>query len=224
LMMLQKGSYAILLQVTGVDVAAGRISFANGTDSLNLNRHGAPSGSMGLPCQAGGCAALPLPTGLTASAPSPDIALPNPPTIPQPKNLTTTATRIRMISYYIDTTDPVHPRLVRRVNNGDPFTFDNTSGSTVAFDIDNLQISYDIANAASNPANVRFVAADYTIAGACAPDKCSVNQIRKVNITLSARSRDVFSVTKKYFHNALTSQVSLRGMAFINEYTDPTPP
>jgi prepilin-type N-terminal cleavage/methylation domain-containing protein len=226
LMMLEKGSYAILVQVTSVNAAASTISFANGTDSLNLNRHTAPSGSMGLPCAAGGCDVAPLPTGLTAWPPTAnagDTTLPNPQTVPVTRNLQTTATRIRMISYYLDTTDPAHPRLVRRVNNGDPFTFDNTSGSTVAFDIDNLQISYDIANAANNPANVRFVAADYTTAGACAPNKCSVNQIRKVNITLSARSRDVFAPTKKFFHNALSTQISLRGMAFINEYTDPAP-
>ena len=138
--------------------------------------------------------------------------------------LNTTATRVRMISYYIDnSTDGAHPRLVRRVNNGDPLVFDNTSGNTVAFDIDNLQISYDIADGATNPANVRFVGADLTggLGGACAPVACSVNQIRKVNITLSARSRDVFSVTRKFFHNALTTQVSLRGMAFVNEYSAP---
>src|SRR6185295_15550560 len=45
-----------------------------------------------------------------------------------------------------DATDPSHPRLVRRINNGDPLLFDNTTGNTVAFDIDNLQISYDIAD------------------------------------------------------------------------------
>jgi hypothetical protein len=42
-----------------------------------------------------------------------------------------------------------------------------------------------------------------------------------VNVTLSARSRLPFSSTKKYFRNSLSTQVSLRGMAFVNEYAPP---
>ncbi len=220
LIMLQKVSYAILVQVTSIDASIHRIYFANGVDSLNLNRHTAAEGSMGKPCAAGGCLALPLPTGLTASPVSPDIV----PlvTVPVTPFLSTTATRVRMVTYYIDATDPAHPRLVRRINNGDPLLFDNTTGNTVAFDIDNLQISYDIADSVTNPSKVKFVGADLTgaMGGKCAPLPCSVNQIRKVNITLSARSRDVYSVTKKFFHNALSTQVSLRGMSFVNDYTE----
>jgi hypothetical protein len=57
--------------------------------------------------------------------------------------------------------------------------------------------------------------------GACAPAPCSVNQIRKINVTLGTRSRKPFSVTGWYFHNVLTTQISLRGMSFVNEYTGP---
>ena len=227
LIMLQKISYAILVQVTSVDASIHRIYFANGVDSLNLNRHTAASGSMGKPCAAGGCTVAPLPTGLSASnsaADGGDIVpiVTVPPTVPAAQFLTTTATRVRMVTYYIDATDASHPRLVRRINNGDPLLFDNTTGNTVAFDIDNLQISYDIADSITNPSKVKFVGADLTGAagGACAPLPCSVNQIRKVNITLSARSRDLYSVTKKFFHNALSTQVSLRGMSFVNDYTE----
>jgi len=205
LMMLVKGSYAVLVQVTSVDAGAHRIFFA-GSDSLNLNQHAAAAGST---------------SALTAFAPSPDIALPSPQTVPPTPFLHTTATRIRMISYYIDNTDTAHPRLVRRINNGSPTSFDNSSGSTVAFDIDKLTISYDIADGVGNPANVRFVAADLDGTGRCAPAACSVNQIRKVNIFLGARSRTRFSATHAYFHTELSTQVSLRGMSFVNEYSAP---
>jgi hypothetical protein len=127
-----------------------------------------------------------------------------------------------MVSYYIDaTTDPAHPRLVRRVNNGAFDTFNNNSGNTVAFDIDNLQISYDIADSVTNPANVKFTANDIAGTGACPGTPCSVNQIRKVNITLTGRSRSLFGPTKRFYRNTLSTQVSLRGMAFVNEYTAP---
>ena len=50
---------------------------------------------------------------------------------------------------------------------------------------------------------------------------CTVNMVRKINVTLGTRSRKPFSVTKRYFHNQLTTQISLRGMAFVNEYSGP---
>jgi len=52
----------------------------------------------------------------------------------------------------------------------------------------------------------------------CPPGACSLNQIRKVNVTLTARSRSQYSVTKQFFRNSLSTQVSLRGMAFVNDY------
>jgi hypothetical protein len=91
----------------------------------------------------------------------------------------------------------------------------------VAFDIDSLSISYDLADGVTNPADVRFSAADYAGTGACTGAPCSVNQVRKVNITLGARSSKKFSVTGRYFHNVLTTQISLRGMSFVNEYSAP---
>ena len=205
LIMLEKGSYTVLLQVTQVDSSpsAHTITF-DAADSLNLNVHNAASGSVN------GVA------GLNAWAPAGDTA-------PEPGQtfLHTTATRIRMISYYIDATDPAHPKLVRRINNGDPLEFDNNSGSVVAFDVDNLKISYDIADGDTNPAGITFSAADFAAGGKCFTATCSPAQIRKVNVLLSARSRLPFSTTRKYFHNTLTTQVSLRGMSFVNEYAPP---
>jgi hypothetical protein len=175
---------------------------------------------MGQPATAGDCTVA---TGLTAFAPCPDIVPLAPATV-----LATTATRVRMITYYIDNTDTLHPRLVRRINNGSPTVFDNTSGTTVAFDVDKLQISYDLVDGNANPSYVLFSAADLagTVGtGACAPvapvTPCTVNMVRKINVTLGTRSRKPFSVTGRYFHNQLTTQISLRGMAFVNEYSGP---
>ena len=66
-----------------------------------------------------------------------------------------------MITYYVDvTTDPRRPRLIRRMNNGHPTTFDNTLGMVVAFDIENFTISFDLADGVANPTNVRMDDAD----------------------------------------------------------------
>jgi prepilin-type N-terminal cleavage/methylation domain-containing protein len=121
------------------------------------------------------------------------------------------ATRIRMISYYVDAaTDPASPRLVRRLN-ADP-------GRTVAFAVETLSIAYDLADGAVNPANVRMDATDLDGGGACSPNPCSPNQVRKVNVFLSGRSQNRFALTDRFLRNSLTTQVSLRSLAFVDRY------
>ena len=62
----------------------------------------------------------------------------------------TTATRILMISYYIDNvTDPTLPRLIRQINAGQPLA--------IALGAENLQLSYDLIDGINNPANQKNV-------------------------------------------------------------------
>jgi prepilin-type N-terminal cleavage/methylation domain-containing protein len=194
LMMISKGSRTTLVQVTGVNFTTRRLTFANG-DSLNLNQSGAATGNL---------------TALNAAAPANNAA-------------STNITRIRMITYYLDATiDPRHPRLVRRINNGNATGFNNTLGTAVAMDVENLQLSYDISNGANNPGNVKMVAADLTTGGACNPVACASTQIRKINIALSGRGRNVGNnKTALALRNTLQSQVALRGMAFVDRYRAP---
>ena len=136
--------------------------------------------------------------------------MPCPPT-PSATGVPTRASRIRLISYYLDSsTDPTSPRLVRRLN-ADP-------GQTVAFSVENLQISYDVADGVVNPTNVRMEAVDLGPGGACAPSPCSPNQLRKVNLFVAARSRHRLSLTDEYFRNSLTTQVSFRSLAFVDRH------
>jgi type II secretory pathway pseudopilin PulG len=200
LMMIEKGSNTTLVQVTAVDYPTRRVTFAAG-DSLKLNQPIAASGNI---------------TALRAAAP-PDVL----PALPAVQVIPTTASRIRMISYYLDTVVPNHPRLVRRINNGHPTTFDNALGTAVAIDVENLQFTFDLADGNTNPAAVRFTAADLGVSGACAPNPCSVNQIRKINILLTGRSSNNNQRQNRMYRNTLTSQVSLRGMAFVDEYLSP---
>ena len=200
LLMLEKGATTTLVEVTAVDTVGRQITFASG-DSLKLNQPTAAAGNV---------------AALRATAP-PDVL----PLLPATQVLPTSATRIRMISYYLDTVEPARPRLVRRINNGDPLTFDNTLGTAVAMDIENLQFTFDVADGGTNPGYVRFTAADLAGTGACAPVACSVNQIRKINILLTGRSRPTVQLQGRMFHNSLNSQVSLRGMAFVDEYLAP---
>jgi type II secretory pathway pseudopilin PulG len=112
----------------------------------------------------------------------------------------TTAKRILMLSYYIDTaTDPSWPRLVRQVNFG--------LQPAIALGVENLQFSFDLVDGGTNPANVKTPDANH-----------SANQIRKVNIFLASRSQDVDHETQTYFRNSMATQVSLRSLSFMDRY------
>jgi type II secretory pathway pseudopilin PulG len=189
LMMFTKGSVSALVCVTAVD---GNQTFTFGTgDPMNLNQFAdALNGTVN------------------------DLAN----TAPTTSN-SSNVSRIRMITYYLDNTlDPTTPRLMRHVNWGDPTVAVNLRARTVAFAIDNLQFTYDMLDGVGNPSNVRMVDADFTTAGACSPNPCSPNQIRKMNVFLSARSTQPFSVTKRFFRNSLSTQVSLRSLALVDRY------
>ena len=189
LMMFAKGSVSALAYVTAVN---GGQTFTFGTgDPMNLNQFDAA-----LNGTVDDLATL-APTTANSSAVS----------------------RIRMITYYLDNTlDATTPSLVRHMNWGDPNAAVNMRGRTVAFAIENLQITYDMVDGVTNPSNVRMLAVDLTTAGACNPSPCSPNQIRKVNVFFAGRSTDRFSATREFFRNTLTTQVSLRSLALVDRY------
>lgn len=112
----------------------------------------------------------------------------------------TSATRINLISYYIDiVTDPALPRLVRQVNMG--------ARLAIALGIENYQITYDLVDGGANPTNVETPV-----------DPSSPNHIRKANLFLAARSLAVNPRTRQFFRNTIATQVSLRSLAFVDRY------
>jgi len=112
----------------------------------------------------------------------------------------TTAARIWMITYYLDpTTNPRQPRLMRQVNFN--------PARPVAEVIENLQVSYDLVDNVTNPTNVKQP-----------PSVNSANQINKVNLSMSARSNNRFGKTGQYLRNSLSTQVSIRSLAYVDQY------
>jgi len=193
LMMVYRGSTTTLLQVTAIDTANRRLTFAAG-DPMRLNQPAAAAGNL---------------AAVSASLPALATAAP----------YNTYITRVRMITYYLDnTTDPKHPRLVRRVNAGNPTSWDNNSGTAVAMDVEDLEFRFDINDGATNPANIQMNSADIGGTGACSPNACNTNQIRKVDIILATRSSNAVNPSARVYRNVLHSQVSFRGMSFVDEY------
>jgi len=190
LMMFTKGSGSALVYVTAVD-GVQTITFGTG-DPMNLNQFDAAlNGTLD------------------------DLAT----TAPVTAN-SSTVSRVRMITYYLDNTlDPTTPRLIRHMNWGDPTAAVNLRGQTVAFAIENLQFTYDMLDGVTNPSNVRMVDADLVAGGACGlTTACSPNQIRKMNVFIAGRSAQPFSATRRFFRGTLKTQVSLRSLALVDRY------
>jgi type II secretory pathway pseudopilin PulG len=113
----------------------------------------------------------------------------------------TTASRVWLITYFLDfVEDPNTPRLVRRINNN--------QGQAVALVLENLELSYDLVDGATNPAGVK----------APTPPN-GPNQIRKANILISGRSTSVMRNSGEYLRQSLTTQVSLRSLSYVDRYS-----
>jgi len=113
----------------------------------------------------------------------------------------TNATRIWMVSYYLDNvTDPNHVRLVRRLN----FQPSQPVGETLEV----LKFFYNYKDSTATPPTEQ----------PGVPTGDSENEIRSVNVVVSARSTYSDPSTGKYLRDSLTTQVSFRSMAFVNRY------
>jgi prepilin-type N-terminal cleavage/methylation domain-containing protein len=162
-----------LLCVSSVDVATNSITFKPG-DPFGLNASGATSGTI---------AQVQSPPG-SGNYP------------------TTAATRIWMITYFIDNSNPSRPELMRQVNLNQP--------QAVGEVIENMQLFYDILNAGSSPVTVT--------AGQENPTTPQLPDIRDAYIILYARSENPYSQNKTYFRNNLETVVSIRGLDFYNQF------
>lgn len=192
LLLFEKGSVSTLRYVTAVN---GQLVEFNEGDPMNLNQSGAEDGTM---------------AQYLAEAPAEVL---NGGVLPS------RVTRLRMISYYLETPgDPQRDlRLIRRINANPP--------TTVAFFIEGFTITYDLVDGVTNPVDVEMNANDLDGTGACDPAPavapvltCSPNQIRKVNVRLAGRSSEPDHANRLFFRNALNTQVSLRSLALVNRY------
>jgi hypothetical protein len=110
---------------------------------------------------------------------------------------TTTAKRVWLVTYYLDTaTDSTRPRLMRQVNYGTP--------QAVALILEGFQLTYDTVNLTTNPTNVESPG--------------TPSQIRKANILLTGRSAWPDRDSGEYLRKSLTTQVSLRSLSFFSRY------
>jgi len=162
-----------LLWVSSVNQAGNSITFSSG-DPYNLNNSGAAYGTIS--------------------------------TIQSPNNSgiypVTTATRVWMVTYYVDNSNPQRPQLIRQLNLNTP--------KAVGDEVEHLQVFYDILNAGSSPPTVTAEVENPTVA--------QLPYIRDAYLLLYARSDDKYSLSNAYVRNNLETVVSIRGLDFYNQF------
>jgi hypothetical protein len=176
LILLQNPMGNTLVCVTGISLANNSLTFAKG-DPFALNGRTETGGTI-VQMEPVGCG------GGNACFPS------------------TLATRVWMISYYLDNvTSPPFVRLIRQVNLNAPTPVGET--------LENLQFTYNFVDGVTNPSNQATV-----------PVGNSESQIRSVNVYLAARSSYQIhqGARSMYARSNLVTQVSLRSMAYTNRY------
>jgi Tfp pilus assembly protein PilW len=110
----------------------------------------------------------------------------------------TTATRMNIVTYYIDTSTATHPKLMRATNALAP--------QVIAEDVENLQFTFDLFDFALNTETSNQT------------NTIEPNQIRAVNISITGRSPSVMRSTLKYYRFSLVSKVNVRNNTFRNRY------
>lgn len=114
-----------------------------------------------------------------------------------------TATRIFMVTYYLDNVaDPIRPRLMRQLNF-------NTA-QPVGDVLEALQVRFNFVDGNTPPT---FYPNSSTV-----PAGLNENHIRSVNIFLGARSNRPTSKTFTYLRDNLSTQVSVRSLSYFNRY------
>jgi len=114
-----------------------------------------------------------------------------------------TATRIFMITYYLDNVaDPKRPRLMRQMNFNPP--------QPVGDVLEALTVRYNFVDGNTPP---KFYAKQSTV-----PAGLSESNIRSVNIFMGARSNRPETRTAKYLRDNMSTQVSFRSLSYFNKY------
>ncbi len=103
----------------------------------------------------------------------------------------TTVSEMTVRTYYVERSDPAHPKLVVRENESTPLV--------VADDIENLQITYDLATGEED-----------------VPDPVAVGWIDRVCITIVARTRDADPDWEGGLHSITGSSDHYRRMTLVS--------
>jgi prepilin-type N-terminal cleavage/methylation domain-containing protein len=119
----------------------------------------------------------------------------------------TAACRVRMLTYYVDTTTSVGTPRLTRVNN-------HFTPTALAGVVEDLDITYDLVDGGVNPTMQKSL--PVTLAGLT----YLPSQIRKVNMHIGVRSDKLSTQANgtDYIRNHVSTTISIRDLAFVDRY------
>jgi len=129
----------------------------------------------------------------------------------------TTITRVWMVTYYVDFTNPAAPQLIRQVNYPNyPAAAPANPPQDIADMTEDLSLSYDLTGSTA-PAGT-YPLGSGNAPTPQAPDTAA--QIRAVNIFLAGRSEAPYTALSnpQFIRNNLSTQVCVRSLAFTNQF------
>ncbi|HTX16375.1 MAG TPA: prepilin-type N-terminal cleavage/methylation domain-containing protein [Candidatus Baltobacteraceae bacterium] len=142
----------------------------------------------------------------------------------------TVITRVWMITYYISTATPTEPQLIRQINYPNyPAAAPTYPPQAVGDDLEWLNFTYDIDASVAPVGTYANGPGDAPAPAGVCPACDNSFQIRAVNVLLSGRSEYAVHIGAPYYYrNNLSTQVSIRNLAFVNAFntsaTAPTTP
>jgi prepilin-type N-terminal cleavage/methylation domain-containing protein len=116
-----------------------------------------------------------------------------------------TLTKIDMITYYLDNSNPAHPYTLMRMWGNNV-----SQNNAAAYGINFLSVSYDVQKQV-NPSLLNL-----SVDSPACPTDC-IN-IRTVHLTLSAISGATLRNSGQYYGNTVVSNVTLRNLVYGNAY------
>jgi prepilin-type N-terminal cleavage/methylation domain-containing protein len=127
--------------------------------------------------------------------------------------------RAIMYTYFVDnTTKPGTPRLTRVLNH-----CPTTDAACAAYSpqalagvVEDLDLTYDLIDGATNPIEVTSL--PYTVTIGTVVTKYNSNQIRKVNVHVGVRSETISRPSQDYVRNHISTSVIVRSLASVDKY------
>ncbi|MGH9327837.1 MAG: hypothetical protein ACRD2B_14305, partial [Terriglobia bacterium] len=108
-----------------------------------------------------------------------------------------TLTKVDLITYYLDNSNPAHPyTLMRKLGDSTP--------TAVAYGINSLQFTYDLSTGGSGSTNL--------------PSPANPNQISKVNLFISGISNYALRRSQQYYSSSVASAVTIRNLEYVNQF------
>jgi hypothetical protein len=122
-----------------------------------------------------------------------------------------------MITYYVDNSNPLTPRLTRQLNHGGcPLCPAKFNAQALAGVVEDLDLTYDLFDGGANPTNRPSL--PWTDTSQTPAVTYTSGMIRKVNVHVGVRSETLSKPLQDYVRNHISTAVNVRSLSAVDRY------